>query len=110
MDASQRVAQLLPVLVERIKNGYAPERVILFGSYAYGQPDAESDIDLLIIKETDKPFHKRWAEVCRLVSDLRRHVAFSPFVFTPEELNTKLEKNDPFFQEILQSGKVLYAR
>ncbi len=110
MRTSEHVAKILPALIERIKEVYEPEKVILFGSYAYGQPDAESDVDLLIIKQTDKPFHKRWAEVCRLVSDLRRHVAFSPFVFTPEELEAKLEKNDPFFQEILQKGKVLYAR
>lgn len=86
MRAPHPVAEILPALVERIKEGYAPEQVILFGSYVYGQPHAASDVDLLIIKQTDKPFHQRWAEVCRLVSDLRRHVPFSPFVFTPDEL------------------------
>jgi predicted nucleotidyltransferase len=99
----QRIAQVLA-------REYQPERIILFGSYAYGQPDRASDIDLLIVKQTDLPFHKRWAEVCRIVSDLRRGIPFSPFVITPKELEQRLALRDPFFQEILEKGKTLYAR
>ena len=54
---------LINKLVEAIKINYKPQRIILFGSHAWGNPTEESDIDLLIIKDTDKPFHKRWAEV-----------------------------------------------
>ena len=100
---------LINKLVEVIKINYKPQRIILFGSHAWGNPTEESDIDLLIIKDTDKPFHKRWAEVCRLVSKLRRGIAFSPFVITPDELRRRLELGDQFFEEIVRKGTVLYA-
>lgn len=109
-NSIEHVNCVIPLLVERIKEKYQPEKIILFGSYAYGQPDGSSDIDLLIIKETEKAFHERWAEVCRIVSDLRRHIPFSPFVFTPKEWHARLEINDPFFQEIFEKGKLLYAQ
>ena len=107
------MAKEIQVTLERIIDvlvkEYQPEKIILFGSCAYGQPHEESDIDLLIIRETDKPFHKRWAEVYSLVSEIVRGLDFSPFVITPEELQRKLEKRDPFFEEILTRGEVLYG-
>jgi len=106
-DSMRRTIQnIVQVLVRE----YQPERIILFGSYAYGQPDGQSDVDLLIVKNTERPFHKRWAEVCRLVSDHRRDIPFSPFVITPEELEKRLALHDPFFQEILEKGEMLYVR
>jgi predicted nucleotidyltransferase len=100
---------LLRKIADRIRTGYNPEKIILFGSMARGTATEDSDIDLLIIKRTSKPFHKRWAEVCRLVSDLRWDVAFSPFVLTPQELETRKALKDQFIEEILREGKVLYA-
>lgn len=101
--------KVIPLVVEKIRKGYKPEKIILFGSYAWGRPGSESDIDLLIVKKSRKPFHKRWAEVCRLVSDVRRGVAFSPFVVTPAELSERLSCGDPFFKKIMEEGKVLYG-
>ena len=106
----QRMNSMINQLVEEIKTGYRPEKIILFGSYAWGSPGAESDIDLLIIKESEKPFHKRWSDVCRLVSSIRKGVAFSPFVVTPDELQERLEMNDPFFKKIIEEGEVLYGQ
>ncbi len=45
---------IIEEILDQIITHYTPQKVILFGSYAYGQPDEESDIDLLIIKDTDK--------------------------------------------------------
>lgn len=110
MRGNGKVRRVLDKVVERLKDEYGPERIILFGSYAYGEPEGESDIDLLIVKDTTQPFHKRWAEVCRIISPLRKGFAFSPFVVTPEELESRLEMGDDFFQEIISRGEVLYAR
>ncbi|MDZ7290574.1 MAG: nucleotidyltransferase domain-containing protein [candidate division KSB1 bacterium] len=109
-NSTEHVARIIPLIVERIKEKYQPDKIILFGSYAYGKPDASSDIDLLIVKETHEAFYKRWAEVCRIVSDLRHGIPFSPFVLTPKEWQSRLEISDPFIKEILEKGKMLYER
>jgi predicted nucleotidyltransferase len=104
------IQSLLREVVEVLAAEYQPERIILFGSYAYGEPDATSDIDLLILKETDKSFPKRWAEVCELAAEIVGTIPFSPMVLTPTELEERRAKGDQFFGEILRKGKVLYAR
>ncbi|RLC66098.1 MAG: nucleotidyltransferase domain-containing protein [Chloroflexi bacterium] len=101
---------LLQRILEKIVRGYAPERVILFGSYAYGEPRPESDIDLLIIKETERRPLERWVELKRLLRDRNRLIAVSPLVYTPEEVRERLAMGDMFLEEVLKSGEVLYER
>lgn len=107
---SDYLPEVISNLVKRLKENYQPEKIILYGSYAYGTPDKESDIDLLIIKETkDRPIDRR-ITVRRLVSDIRRKIPFSSLVLTPEELAGRLEIGDDFFIEITNKGRVLYER
>ena len=111
MVVEGRVKKIIFQIVEDIKNKYNPERIILYGSFAYGAPDENSDIDLLIIKETsERPLDRR-VRVRRMV-DIRdsSYPAFSPIVLTPEEIKQRLEIGDQFIQEILTRGEVLYAR
>jgi predicted nucleotidyltransferase len=103
------IRPLLDQIVRVLAATYQPERIILFGSYAYGEPDTASDIDLLILKETDKSFPKRWAEVCELAAEIVGTIPFSPLVLTPTELAERRAKGDQFFEEILTKGEVLYA-
>ncbi len=66
------IAKVISRMVERLKKMYLPDKIILYGSYAYGMPNKETDIDLLIIKETkDRPIDRRVA-VRRIVSDIRK--------------------------------------
>ncbi|MFA5771289.1 MAG: nucleotidyltransferase domain-containing protein [Thermoplasmata archaeon] len=96
-------------IAEKIKNQYKPEKIILFGSYAWGKPTEESDIDLFIIKRTRmRPIDRRIQ--VRHIVNLRRMIAFSPVVFTPKEMKYLLEIGDPFIKEIMAMGKVLYAK
>lgn len=83
---------------------------MLFGSCAVGRQKAESDIDLLIVKQTAQPFYSRLAAVRRIVSSIRAGVPFDPIVVTPRELARRLEMGDQFLGGILRSGKVLYAK
>lgn len=96
-------------IVTQIVKGYEPVKVILFGSYAYGTPHADSDIDLLIIKETHERFIDRFVAVRRLVADPNRRIPFDPIVLTPLELERRLAIGDQFIQEIVTRGKILYA-
>lgn len=105
---SQEVQKVIHGIVEKLIMEYAPQRVILFGSYAYGDPRSDSDIDLLIIKETSERFLDRWVTVRRILSDPHRRVALETLVLTPEELSKRLAIGDHFILEILEKGKTLY--
>lgn len=107
IEAMQHTIQgMVRCLVER----YQPQQIILFGSLAYGTPDEDSDIDLLIIKETTETPLERRVHVRQLLFDPQRRIPFSPLVLTPGELSHRLGIGDPFYQEILRYGKVLYAQ
>ncbi len=110
INADDEFKQKLAKIVKRIKEKYHSEKIILFGSYAYGNPDKNSDVDLLIVKKTNLLFHKRFAQVCRIISNLRKGLSITPFVVTPIELKKRLNIPDPFFTEIFYKGKVLYAK
>jgi predicted nucleotidyltransferase len=95
--------------VEKLVANYAPEKVILFGSYAYGDPRPDSDIDLLIIKETSERFIDRWVTVRRILSDPKRRFPLETLVLTPQEVSQRQAAGDQFVEEILRRGEVLYA-
>jgi predicted nucleotidyltransferase len=103
------VTTLLAWIVERLRVDYAPQKIILFGSYAYGTPRHDSDIDLLIIKETGDRFLDRWVRVRYVLSDPKRTIPLEPLIMTPQEVMQRLERGDQFLAEILEKGKVLYA-
>ncbi len=95
---------------EQIKEKYQPEKIILYGSSARGTITENSDIDLLIIKKTDKKRNERFREVRTIVRDLKRRIPFSPVVYTPNEIEQRINLGDFFIKEILEKGKVLYER
>ena len=96
-------------VVEKIKKEYQPEKIILFGSYAYGEPTEYSDIDLFIIKESNKRRADRFCEVRKIIRDIKG-ISIQPIVFTKHELNKRLGIGDDFIKEILEKGKVLYGK
>ena len=99
----------LDKIVKQVVADYQPEKIILFGSYAYGKPSADSDLDLLIIKKTAERFIDRWANVRKIVSDPERSIPFEPLILTPRELEERLARGDQFMEEIMTKGVVLYA-
>jgi len=108
MNLDTQIQHVILEIVEKLKREYQPTKIILFGSYAYGQPDRDSDIDLLIIKDTpDRPIDRRVA-VSKIVSDPKRLTPFESLVLTSSELQERLEVGDLFLREILAKGEVLY--
>ncbi len=106
----QDIKAVISKLVDRLREQYQPEKIILFGSHAYGNPDTESDIDLLIIKDTsERPIDRRVA-VRKMISDIRNKIPFSSIVLTPEELSHLLMIGDDFLKEITDKGLVLYEK
>lgn len=88
---------------------HAPQKVVLFGSHAYGTPGPDSDIDLLIIKETPERFLDRWVTVQRILTGTHRALPVGTLVLTPQEIEHRLAIGDQFIAEILEKGEVLYA-
>lgn len=103
------INRLTGQIVDKLRAHYKPEKIILFGSFAGGSPGADSDLDLLIIKETDERFIDRWSTVRRILSDSSRMVALETLVLTPQEVSARLSRGDQFLAEILQRGRVLYS-
>lgn len=97
----------LPRIVAILIKKYQPEKIILFGSLAEGCIHEWSDIDLFIVKETDKRPIERVLEVARIVQP---RVGIDLFVYTPSEVRTLLEENVSFVRDIVQAGKVLYEK
>ena len=100
--------EVLEEIVRRITANLHPEKIILFGSYAYGQPSSDSDLDLLVVMESEE----RPAGRFRAVSDLLcpRPFPMDILVRTPQEIAEAIKKSDPFITEIFIQGKVLYDR
>lgn len=105
----RRGRRLVQAMVNRLEQDYHPSQVILFGSYAYGRPHRDSDLDVLIVKRTPQPFYRRLFEVRRLVSPILKGHPFEPIVLTPRELQRRLAKGDQFIQTILRKGKRVYG-
>lgn len=98
---NNELARILDVLI----NKYNPQKVILFGSLVEGKVHEFSDIDLIVIKESDKPFYERLEEVVLLTMP---EVGVDILVYTPEEF--KLVQTRLFFEEeVLRKGKVIYS-
>jgi predicted nucleotidyltransferase len=98
----------LEEVTRRIVEAFNPQRIIVFGSHAYGQPTPDSDVDLLIVMESDE----RPAARARQISKLLRPRPFPMdiLVRTPQEIQQRLEMGDYFIQEIMEQGQVLYER
>jgi len=99
--------RLLQKITDDIVRHIKPERIILFGSSAYGERGEDSDVDLLIIKTTKKP---RWEREYFLAKLLYPPLLPIDHIWrTPKELERRLKAGDFFYKEILNKGRVLYA-
>jgi predicted nucleotidyltransferase len=93
----------LNVLVEK----FEPEQVILFGSYAYGHPGADSDVDLLVVKKTLKSLREEATEIRKAFRPLRHTVAnlaFDIMVRDTEDLHRRLHRGAAFHSMIMEKG------
>ncbi len=103
-----RLEQELRRIMEILIREHEPEKLILFGSAAQGEIHEWSDLDLVVIKRTDKPLLERIEEVLRLV---RPKVGLDVLVYTPEEMEDLIAERRVFvLDEIIYKGAVAYER
>jgi predicted nucleotidyltransferase len=99
---------LVREIADKIVEHFDPEKVILFGSHSTGTARADSDIDLLVIMDTDASSIQRAIEVKKVCRP--RFVSMDVLVKTPAEVETTLERGSFFLDQILDQGRVLYER
>lgn len=94
-------------VADKIAKRFKPKKIILFGSYAYGQPRQDSDVDLMVVTETD--------DILATGREIDGSIFPRPFpidilVYRPDRLEHREKLGDSFAREVLTRGKVLYAR
>ena len=95
-------------IITKIASNYNPERIILFGSYAYGTPTEDSDLDLLVVvKSSKQPRYKRAREIRKHlwgIVDIPKDI----LVYTEEEIDEWKDVEEAFTTSIMKRGRVLY--
>jgi predicted nucleotidyltransferase len=92
-------------LAGRIAREFHPQRIILFGSHAFGNPTPDSDVDLMVVT----PYMgKSWEMATRIRGHVEATFPLDLLVRSPEQLRERLAMGDPFLTEVVQHGKVLY--
>jgi predicted nucleotidyltransferase len=92
-------------VVRQIVEKFHPKKIIMFGSYARGNPRPESDVDLLVVMDTKlKPVHQE-IEICK---NLAYEFGLDLLVYTPEMLAERIALGDSFLREIVRDGEVVH--
>jgi predicted nucleotidyltransferase len=90
----------------RVAERFQPEKIILFGSYAYGTPHEDSDVDILVVM----PARNQLRAAVRIDRYCEPCFPLDLIVRTPENMRWRLEEGDWFLREIVSQGKVLYEK
>lgn len=103
MIAKSKISQIVKLIAKNVE----PEKIILFGSYATGIPDENSDLDLLIIKDSKIPRYKRGREIRKYLRGIG--VPMDIIVYTNEEIEKWKNVKEAFITQVISHGRVLYG-
>jgi predicted nucleotidyltransferase len=90
----------------QVAEQFHPDKIILFGSYAYGRPHADSDVDILVVMPADNQID----QAVRIDRKVDPPFALDLIVRTPTNLAWRLREGDSFLREIVSKGQVLYEK
>jgi len=99
------LAEAIDDVVRQIVERFRPRRIILFGSYAYGEPHPGSDVDMLVVMDVPGKEAEQAVRICQAID---YHFGLDLIVRSPQTLAQRLALGDPFLQEVVSRGKVLY--
>ena len=91
---------------EQIGRTLNPKKIILFGSYAYGKPTPDSDVDLLVVVKKGEKLSQQYDKISKILEP--RYFPVDILIRTSHQLQQRLKIGDSFIQDILENGKVLY--
>ncbi len=95
-------------IVTRIATRFNPDKIILFGSYAVGNQNADSDLDLLVIQETDLPRQKRSFDIQKAL--IGSKIPMDIIVYTKKEFEQEQNVKFSFLNSAIKTSKLLYER
>ena len=104
--------KVITEMVGRIKE-FDPDKIILFGSYAYGNPTDESDVDLFVVKNLEPgKIRDMRIEMRRSISNIiwDNKIDVDLLLDNEEHINYRISIGDKFYDEIITNGKLLYAK
>jgi uncharacterized protein len=106
IDKRQRIPdRVIDEMVRIIADQFHPQKIILFGSYAYGKPSQLSDVDLLVIMTTQLRESQQAMEIRQALLPL---FGIDILVYTPEKLRQRIALGDSFLKEITERGVIMY--
>ncbi len=101
----KQVQKYIEDLRAQIVQAAHPQQIILFGSYAYGEPHADSDVDLLLVMPFEVSPHRQAVNIREQVES---PLSYDLLVRTPEYVTQRLAWGDFFMNEVVKQGKVIY--
>ncbi len=108
--AGPELEELLARITRALVAAFARERILLFGSFARGDQNRASDVDLVIVARTDLPFVERIGRALERCYEVSDRVPVDVLVYTPREWRRMLAAGSSFAGEVLRTGRVLYER
>ena len=105
----------IPLILEKLKST-DPEKIILFGSYAYGEPLKDSDLDILVVTSDDiipSSFSEKsliYLRISKAITDIKKEFPIDLIVHTKAMHQKFIENNSLFARELLTKGKVIYEK
>jgi len=115
MQVLEKNWHLVEEMTRRLKE-LKPYKVILFGSYAKGNPTEDSDLDVAVILDSDDIVEKftermnRWRPIAKAVREIHYKIAMDIMVYSKAEIDYLMEKENDFVKELENTGRVLYER
>ncbi len=103
---NQKFIDKIKKIAQKIGKEYQVEKIILFGSYAWGNPTQDSDFDLLIVKKEKKDFIQEQQKIREVIDG---ELPVDILIYTPKELDKRLEMGDFFFQDVINKGIIIYG-
>ncbi|QQS47810.1 MAG: nucleotidyltransferase domain-containing protein [Acidobacteriota bacterium] len=104
-EDSQQREEYIRRLCDRIADRFHPDKIILFGSQAWGEPSTESDIDILVVMTYEG---RHTSQAIRIVNELNTLAPIDLIVRSAEEIRARREIGDTFIRNIIDRGKVMY--
>lgn len=103
-----QTSQIISSIVDKISKDCSPEKIVLFGSHAKGASGDDSDIDLLVIKDSTLRRDERDVEIRKSLREIK--FPLDIFVYTPKEVDEYVRLQGSFISAIFKEGKVIYER